>query len=165
MIVIALGSNLSSPFGAPTDTILRALDTLSVQFGSPECVSHLWRSPAWPNPHDPPFVNAVASIKTTLPPQELLAQLHDIENQFGRVRSETVPRNAPRALDLDLIDYDGLVQAGPPELPHPRMLERAFVLLPLKEIAPDWRHPRTGQSVDELISALPEDARTIERIG
>lgn len=164
MIIVTLGSNLSSPFGAPDATIRRALDTLSAQLGSLDRVSHLWRSPAWPDANDPPFVNAITSIRTTLPPMQLLDRLHAIENTFGRQRSESVLRNAPRTLDLDIIDYDGLVQEGPPELPHPRMQERAFVLVPLEEIAPDWRHPVTGQSVDALISALPEGARTIERI-
>lgn len=165
MIIVALGSNLSSPFGAPDATILRAIDTLSAQIGSLDRVSHLWRSPAWPDANDPPFVNAVAAVNTTLPPSELLERLHGIENMFGRQRSENVLRNAPRTLDLDLIDYEGLVQKGPAELPHPRMRERAFVLLPLREVAPDWRHPATGQTVDELISALPEGAHTVERIA
>jgi 2-amino-4-hydroxy-6-hydroxymethyldihydropteridine diphosphokinase len=67
-------------------------------------------------------------------------------------------RNAPRTLDLDLIDYNGLVQAGSPELPHPRVAERAFVLLPLREIAPGWRHPGSGRALDELIAALAPEA-------
>lgn len=162
MIVIALGSNLHSAFGTPEETLHHAVDTLSAQFESLRAVSRFWRSQAWPDPHDPPFANAVASIATSQAPDEVLARLHQIEERFGRERSEIVPKNAPRTLDLDLIDYDGLVQAGPPELPHPRMHERAFVLVPLREIAPAWRHPVTGKTVDEMIAALPRGTSDVE---
>lgn len=99
----------------------------------------------------------MAAFSTALPPRDLLANLHDIERDLGRDRSANTPRNAPRTIDLDLIDYDGLVQDGPLTLPHPRMHVRAFVLVPLREIAPHWRHPVSGKSVDELIAALPQN--------
>jgi 2-amino-4-hydroxy-6-hydroxymethyldihydropteridine diphosphokinase len=82
----------------------------------------------------------------------LLAALHGIEARFGRTRTRP---NAPRTLDLDLIDYDGRIESGPPELPHPRAGLRAFVLLPLRNVAPQWTHPVSGQSVDGLIAAMP----------
>ena len=85
-------------------------------------------------------------------PAQLLAALHDVEVKFGRVRKV---RNAPRTLDLDLIDYDGRIQEGPPQLPHPRIAGRPFVLVPLRDVAPDWRHPHSGRTVSELIAALP----------
>jgi len=151
VILIALGANLSSSAGTPADTLVSALRALDTRNITVERQSGFYRSAAWPNPTDPPFVNAVAAIKTGLSPERLLARLHDVEAEFGRSRSE---RNAPRPLDLDLIDYDGLIQQGPPELPHPRMLERAFVLLPLRDVAPDWRHPVSGLTVGELISRL-----------
>jgi 2-amino-4-hydroxy-6-hydroxymethyldihydropteridine diphosphokinase len=90
---------------------------------------------------------------------ELLNLLHAVETSFGRTRS-SVPeiRNAPRTLDLDLIDFDGLVQEGPPVLPHPRMAARGFVLLPLRDIAPGWRHPESGRTLDALIDALGPEA-------
>jgi len=76
-----------------------------------------------------------------------------VERRFGRVRRD---RNEPRVLDLDLLDYDGLVQrSGAAVLPHPRLHERAFVLLPLRDVAPQWRHPVLGRTVDELVAALP----------
>jgi len=78
--------------------------------------------------------------------------LHDTETAFGRTRSA---RNAPRTLDLDLIDFDAVVEPGPPALPHPRAAIRAFVLVPLAEVAPGWRHPVSGKTVEALIRDLP----------
>ena len=95
-------------------------------------------------------------METQLAPDALMATLHAIEQRFGRVRGE---RNAPRTLDLDILDYEGRVEAGPPVLPHPRLDERAFVLVPLADIAPAWRHPVSGKSVAELIDALPQAER------
>jgi 2-amino-4-hydroxy-6-hydroxymethyldihydropteridine diphosphokinase len=116
-------------------------------------VSSFYKSPAWPDPSDPPFVNAVAAIRTGLQPPELLGLLHKVETEFGRMRS--VP-NAPRTLDIDLIDQDGLVRCGDVVLPHPRMADRSFVLAPLAEIAPGWRHPVTGESAGEMLARLPD---------
>ena len=78
--------------------------------------------------------------------------LHETETAFGRTRSV---KNAPRTLDLDLIDYDGRVEEGPPVLPHPRLSDRAFVLVPLADVAPGWRHPTLNLTVEQLIAALP----------
>jgi 2-amino-4-hydroxy-6-hydroxymethyldihydropteridine diphosphokinase len=152
MILIALGSNLPSAAGAPLKTLTAALAMLEANGISPMKVSRFYQSEAWPDPADPPFVNAVAHVETELAPATLLGLLHEIERTFGRKRGE---RNAPRTLDLDILDYNGRIEAGPPELPHPRMSERAFVLLPLGEIAPDWRHPGTRRTLAELIAALP----------
>src|SRR5262249_38307418 len=146
------GANLPSPAGTPVLTLLAALRALTAANITVERQSGFYRTTAWPNPMDPPFVNAVAVVKTDLTPAPLLARLHELEHQFGLRRSE---RNEPRTLDLDLLDYDGLIQQGPPELPHPRMAERVFVLVPLRDVAPDWRHPVSGLTVDELISNLP----------
>ena len=151
MILIALGANLPSPAGAPQETLEAALCELAARGITIEMQSGFYRSPAWPDPADPPFVNAVAAVRTGLAPGPLLDVLHEVERQFGRVRG--VP-NSPRTLDLDLIDYDGRIQQGPPILPHPRSETRAFVLVPLREVAPDWRHPVSGRSVSELIAAL-----------
>jgi 2-amino-4-hydroxy-6-hydroxymethyldihydropteridine diphosphokinase len=157
MIVIALGANLDSPAGPPAATILAALDVLAQNGVKIEVVSTFFATPAWPDPSDPPFVNAVARVGTAHMPAALMEILHKIESAYGRTRSE---KNAPRTLDLDLIDYHGRVEKGPPTLPHPRVAERAFVLIPLFDIAPGWRHPVTGRSVAELIDALPEESRT-----
>ena len=156
MILIALGANLPSPAGAPEQTLRASLRTLSQNGVVPVLLSRIYATPAWPDPADPPFVNAVAAVETSLTPAELMAELARTETAFGRVRTA---RNAPRTLDLDLIDYHGRMEDGPPVLPHPRAHERAFVLIPLADVAPDWRHPVSGAGIGELIAALPEAER------
>jgi 2-amino-4-hydroxy-6-hydroxymethyldihydropteridine diphosphokinase len=153
VILIGLGANLNSEAGPPALTIASALGAMAAQRIRVQKVSPFYRSPAWPDPSEPPYVNAIAKIMTPLGPSGLLAALHTIEEQFGRVRS--LP-NAPRTLDLDLIDYDGRVEEGPPTLPHPRAVMRAFVLKPLADVAPDWVDPVSGKSVAALLAALPE---------
>jgi 2-amino-4-hydroxy-6-hydroxymethyldihydropteridine diphosphokinase len=153
MILIGLGANLSSTAGPPVITIVSSLGAMAERRIRVLKVSSFYRSPAWPDPSDPPYVNGVALVQTPLGPAALLAVLHTIESLFGRER--TTP-NASRTLDLDLIDYDGKVDAGPPSLPHPRAADRAFVLKPLAELAPGWIHPVSGKSVTALLAALPE---------
>jgi 2-amino-4-hydroxy-6-hydroxymethyldihydropteridine diphosphokinase len=153
VILIGLGANLSSAAGQPAITIASALGAMAAQRIRVLKVSAFYRSPAWPDPSEPPYINAVARIMTPLGPAGLLAALHAIEEQFGRVRSHP---NAPRTLDLDLIDYDGRVDEGSPRLPHPRATERAFVLKPLADVAPEWVDPVSGKTVAVLLAALPE---------
>ena len=122
--------------------------------------SSWWRSQAWPDPNDPPFLNGVVRVETALGPQALMAALGRIEDAMGRVRGA---RNAPRTLDLDLIAYgrlsgdvDGLI------LPHPRAADRLFVMGPLAEIAADWVHPGGGVASGLAQSAtIGVDARPI----
>jgi 2-amino-4-hydroxy-6-hydroxymethyldihydropteridine diphosphokinase len=116
-------------------------------------VSSFYETPAWPDPGQPAYVNAVAAVETTLQPVELLTLLHGVETDFGRLRSAP---NAPRTLDIDLLDHDGTIMAGAVTLPHPRIAERSFVLVPLAQVAPDWRHPVTGEGVEELLARLPD---------
>lgn len=101
----------------------------------------------------PVFINAVAEIATDLSPQVLLARLHQIERMAGRRRTL---RWGPRTLDLDLIDYHGLVNRPPlrPILPHPGIAQRIFVLAPLAEIAPRWRHPVTHLTAATMLHRL-----------
>jgi 2-amino-4-hydroxy-6-hydroxymethyldihydropteridine diphosphokinase len=116
-----------------------------------------------PASDQPWYVNAVAEAASDLSADALLAELHAVEVEFGRRR--TVP-NAARPIDLDLLDYHGEIATGGlgrAILPHPRMIGRAFVLRPLADLAPDWRHPVSGQSIAELLAALPVD-QVAERI-
>lgn len=162
MILIATGSSL--PFcGIDSQQIVLNAFLALERIVSVENVSALYKTPAWPDPADPAFVNAAARIETALSPKALMAALHAVEAGFGRRRREA---NAPRTLDLDLIAYgdrrsDG--SDGGPVLPHPRLQSREFVLAPLCDIAPDWRHPSTGVTVRAMLEALP--ARTARRIS
>ena len=119
--------------------------------------SRWYRSAPVPASDQPWYINAVAEIDTDLGPDALLAELHAVEEAFGRIRTVA---NASRLIDLDLLDYRGEVAAGGPgraTLPHPRMGGRAFVLKPLADVAPHWRHPVSGTSVDVLLAAMSPD--------
>jgi 2-amino-4-hydroxy-6-hydroxymethyldihydropteridine diphosphokinase len=153
VILIALGANLPSAAGSPAATLQHALGKLDGKGVKIRRVSSFYETPAWPDPADPAFVNAVAAVDTAFQPVELLELLHGVETELGRLRSAP---NAPRTLDLDLLDYDGRVMEGAVVLPHPRMAQRSFVLVPLAEIAPDWRHPVSGQGIGELLAGLPD---------
>lgn len=157
-IYIALGANLPNGENTPQDTIAAALDALAAAGVTIVARSSDWSSPAWPDPSDPPYVNAVAAVDTPLAPRPLLDLLHKVEAEFGRARGE---RNAPRTLDLDLIDHGGRIERDENglEIPHPRATERAFVLLPLQEIAPDWHDPVSGRAIADLTDALPSADR------
>lgn len=152
-IYIALGANLPSAIGEPRETLEAVLALF------PSCGmtvlrrSSWWRSPAQPAGAQPDFVNGMVEVATELDPQALLDRLHELESRFGRVRRE---RWEARVLDLDLIDYRSRRSGSagqPPILPHPRLQERLFVLLPLQEVAPDWRHPTDGRGLTDLIAA------------
>ena len=154
MIYVALGANMPSSAGPPAVTLQRAIEAMPRQGITVTAVSPFYRTPAWPNPADPTFVNAVAEVRTRLGPGELLRALLAIEKTFGRVRKS---KWEPRVLDLDLLDYGGLISdAEHLMLPHPMMHERAFVLRPLADIAPGWRHPDTGQGIGELLGIVGE---------
>ncbi len=166
MIVIAIGANLPADgFATPLDTCRAAVDRLA---GEPDisvtAISRWYESEPVPPSGQPWYVNGVALVRTSLDPVALLERLHAVEAAFGRVRQV---RNEARPLDLDLIDYRGMVrdgEEGGPVLPHPRARERAFVLLPLADVAPGWRHPVGGEGVGELIAALPADGPAIRPI-
>jgi 2-amino-4-hydroxy-6-hydroxymethyldihydropteridine diphosphokinase len=162
MIVIALGSNLASDAGPPEATIAAALDELGRRGVTCVEISPMYETPAWPDPRDPSFVNAAARTKTLLDPESLMRVFESVENMFGRVRG--LP-NAPRTLDIDLLDYEGMVRDRSPILPHPRMETRGFVLVPLADLAPRWRHPVSGKMVGELIAALPEQGRKLQKLS
>ena len=157
MIFIGIGSNLPSDmYGAPLANCEAALGVLWERGLRITKRAHWYESAPVPVSDQPWFVNGVVTVSTTLSPQALLDLLHNIEHSFGRVRRV---RNEARILDLDLIAYDDLVIEGEEGaiLPHPRMHQRAFVLLPLGELAPDWVHPVLKTPIEELVSALPKD--------
>ncbi len=159
MILIALGANLPSSFGAPKDTCEAALAELDGE-GVKIVKRSRWYSTApVPASDQPWYVNGVAQVETSRGPRELLALLHSIEAKFGRVRSET---NAARVIDLDLLAHGShVIQSPDITVPHPRMTERAFVVMPLVEIAPDWVHPVLRQPARALISLLTGEQRVL----
>lgn len=162
-IYVALGSNLPSPTHGEPRAVLEASLALMAEAGLQIVArSSWWRTAPVPVTLDQPwYTNRVVQLATILPPPALMALLLDIEARLGRTRDQ---RWQARVIDLDLIDHDGRVDSGPVAiLPHPRMAERGFVLKPLAELAPDWRHPVTGAAIADLIAALPPE-QVVERI-
>ena len=156
LILIGLGANLPGAAGSPRQTLAAALECMAAKNLVVTRRSRFWRTRPVPISDQPWFVNAVAAVETELSADALLEMLHGIEDSFGRTRTVL---NAARILDLDLLAYGRQILATPPRplVPHPRLAERAFVLLPLRDIAPDWSHPESGESLDLLISKLEGD--------
>lgn len=150
---IALGSNLDSAAGPPDATLAAAASRLGT-LGKVTCRSSLYSTRPVGFAAQPRFVNAVVALETTLPPQALLHQLLRIEKEFGRDRSTAIP-NGPRTLDLDILLIDDLELTEPGlELPHPRLSQRAFVLVPLHEIDPQLTIAGSGKTVAQLLQEL-----------
>jgi 2-amino-4-hydroxy-6-hydroxymethyldihydropteridine diphosphokinase len=149
-VIIAMGGNLAFE-GRDVQAVLdAAFDRLGTEGLEPYARSRWWRSAAWPDPSAPPYLNGVALVRTGLDPRGVMAALHRIEAGFGRRRGEP---NAARTLDLDLIAYGRqVIDQSDLVIPHPRAADRLFVMGPLAEIAPDWRHPELGETAKELAS-------------
>jgi len=154
VILVGIGSNLALPrFGSPLETASAAVAQLPAIGVAVLRRSRWYLSEPVPASDQPWYVNAVALVETRLGPAALLAALLALEARFGRRRGVA---NAARTLDLDLLDYDGRRSATKRlTLPHPRLHERRFVLAPLAEIAPHWRHPRLAMTASELLRRLP----------
>ena len=177
-VLIALGANLPHGGQPPEDTLRSACDDLAARLG-PLSTSRIYATPCFPAGAGPDYVNAALSapIPADLGPDGVLALLHRIEDKHGRHR-ET--RWGMRTLDLDLIAFGQMVLPDPathhhwrelptddqrrlaPDrliLPHPRLQDRAFVLIPLCDVAPDWPHPLTGLNIAQMAAALPASDR------
>jgi 2-amino-4-hydroxy-6-hydroxymethyldihydropteridine diphosphokinase len=160
-VIVALGCNDKGVWPSNEAVLEASLARFRSEGVDVLARSSWWRSMAWPDPQDPPFLNGVVIVRTEHEPHELMATLGRIEDAFGRERSS---RNAPRTLDLDLVAYgrlsgdlDGLI------LPHPRAADRLFVMGPVAEIAPEWVHPVNGQTAANLAqtASVGRDARPV----
>jgi 2-amino-4-hydroxy-6-hydroxymethyldihydropteridine diphosphokinase len=162
VILIGIGGNLTSArFGPPRQALATALAALETEGVHIIARSAWYRTEPIPPSYQPWFINAVASLATALTAPDLLAVMQALETRFGRVRGE---RNAARVLDLDLLDYRGQVIATANLiLPHPRLHDRRFVLAPLAEIAPAWRHPLLGLTAEQLLAGIASNQR-IDRL-
>ena len=125
-------------------------------------ISNYYETPSWPDPKKPKFINIVLKATCKHKPQEMINLCKIIETKLGRKKS---PKNSPRICDIDIIDFEGLVLKDKLCLPHARMHERNFVLLPLFEICKDWRHPSLKLHIKSLILSLSNrDIRSIKQI-
>ncbi len=173
--VIALGANLNLRDHGPKVTLEKALDAVSRHDVVIRAVSRFFATPCFPVGAGPDYVNAAAMLETDQSPSELLHMLHEVEHEFGR---ERIQRWGMRTLDLDLVCFDDAIlpdfaeferwrtlsakdqrQQAPDQLilPHPRLQDRAFVLVPMADVAPDWRHPVLGRTTAEMLADLPAE--------
>ena len=178
-VLIAFGANLPFEGSPPAETLRLAVKALSKEGVSVRAVSRFFATPCFPAGAGPDYVNAAAVLdcEKTIDPASLLARLHAIEARYGR---ERLQRWGMRTLDIDLLAFGDSVlpnrethhhwQNLPPEaqagqapdqliLPHPRLQDRAFVLVPLADVAPDWAHPVSGLTVRQMLDALPQADR------
>ncbi|HZD55303.1 MAG TPA: 2-amino-4-hydroxy-6-hydroxymethyldihydropteridine diphosphokinase [Anaerolineales bacterium] len=146
-VYLALGTNL----GDRLSNLKKAIAAMAPVITPLEC-SPVYETPPWGYTDQPAFLNQVIKAQTDLDPQDLLLVLKDLETRLGR---EPTFRYGPRLIDLDILFYDRVVlQSAPLAIPHPRLAERAFVLVPLADLAPDFRHPTLDKTVSELLAAV-----------
>ena len=162
MILIGLGANLEGESGL---TPMQSLQWAAVELQTHDGIdvvagSSIWKTAPVPMSDQPWYHNAVCQIETSLSAQDILQVTASIENKAGRIRLE---RNEARVLDLDILAYDqDIIETPDLQIPHPRMHERAFVLFPLMEIAPRWKHPLIDKGVEKMILTL-DPTQEIER--
>ena len=177
LTLICFGSNEISILGDPRETVQKAMSQVAAMSEDAPISSPLYRTPAFPVGAGPDFVNAAMAIRTTLSPDAVLAELHEIETRAGRVRAA---RWGQRTLDLDLIAMGDLIcpdvatqthwrdlppaaqaSTAPDQLilPHPRVQDRSFVLVPLADVAPDWVHPVLQITIRDMLAARPAEER------
>ncbi len=163
-VIVALGSNLKGSYGSLEALLEAALAKFEAAGLKVVARSSWWKSAAWPDPTGPEYRNGVALVETALGPRATLDALRCIERAFGRERAEA---NAARTLDLDLIAHGRTILNDPSlTLPHPRAHVRRFVMGPLAEVLPEWRHPVLGDTSERLSekAAVGSDAVPVDRV-
>jgi 2-amino-4-hydroxy-6-hydroxymethyldihydropteridine diphosphokinase len=151
-IFLGIGANLTPDgYSSPMEGCLAAIGSLTEDGIKVIAVSPWYKSAPVPVSDQPWYYNAVVEIAAPHPPEVLIGILHDREARFGRVRKE---RNAARVLDIDIVDFKGVILDGNLVLPHPRMHLRAFVLRPLQDLMPNWTHPVSGAPLDALLDEV-----------
>ena len=167
MILLGIGSNLSSSFGDRFQNIDLAVSALKSYDIELKRKSSYYESLSYPNKNNPKFINIVIEIETHLPPEDLASVLIFIEESLERKRKK---KNDPRTCDIDIIDYKGLIINFKYKdldfiVPHTKLIYRNFILYPLQEILPNWKHPKTKEPISILIEKLPkEDKNSILKI-
>ena len=161
MIFLALGSNLSSSFGDRFENINLAVSLLDGYGIKIIKKSNFYETYSYPIKENPKFINIVVSVKTHLSPADLMSVLFFIEKKLERKRDK---KNDPRTCDIDIIDYNNQALHFKYEnlnliVPHKELTFRNFVLLPLQEISPEWKHPITKENISTLIDKLPEEEK------
>ena len=167
MILLALGSNLPSRFGNRFENIDLALSNLQTNGIKLLKKSSFYESPAFPNKNDPKFINIVVNVSTELDAPNLASVLILVEELMERKRGR---KNDPRTCDIDIIDYKGTIMNFNLDnfqltVPHKNMLDRNFVLYPLKEICPNWVHPVIKKNIDVLINNLKTSNNEITKLS
>ena len=161
MIILGLGSNLSSSFGDRFNNINLAMAYLVSYDIKILKKSSFYETLSYPNQKNPKFINIVILVKTHLSPVDLMSVLIFIEEKLERKRAK---KNDPRTCDIDIIDYNSQIVDFKYKnlnltIPHEKVVYRNFVLIPLQEIIPQWKHPKTNDSIEVLINKLPDDGK------
>ena len=161
MLLLGLGSNLSSRFGNRFENIDLAISYLKSYQVKLIKRSSFYETPSYPDIKNPKFINLVAEVSTDLPPEDLASVLIFVEEKLERRRNQ---KNEPRTCDIDIIDYNGKIMNFNYKnliftVPHEKLVYRNFVLYPLQELLPNWIHPKTKEKISALIAKLPEEER------
>ena len=161
MLLLGLGSNLSSRFGNRFENIDLAISYLESYQVKLIKRSSFYETPSYPDIKNPKFINLVAEVSTDVPPEDLASVLIFVEEKLERKRNQ---KNEPRTCDIDIIDYNGKIMNFNYKnliftVPHEKLVYRNFVLYPLQELLPNWIHPKTKEKISALIAKLPEEER------
>jgi len=161
MVILGIGSNLSSSYGNRFNNVDAAIKYLELYGIKLISKSSYYETPSYPDKNNPKFINIVISVETKLPPEDLASVLLFVEKKLERKR---INKNDPRTCDIDIIDYNNQVLEFKYLdfdffVPHKEISSRNFVLIPLNEIMPAWKHPKTDSSIINLINKLPKEEK------